>query len=229
MEKKIGQNNRYSLLDQIRGFAVFLMIVFHIFYDLSSYGYLKIDFNKDFFWYLFPRVIVFLFLFSVGMSLPLVNLPKINWKKYWIRILKISFFALLISISTYIMFPKTWVYFGTLHCIALTSIMALPFLKLPKTSLLIALVLLLPSMIFNINIPWFTLGHKSMDYIAPFPWFGVVTLGIFAYHFNFHKYDTSNFFLNKPLSFLGRYALWIYLVHQPLIFGIISLIYKAQH
>lgn len=221
---------RYNLVDEIRGLAIILMIIFHLFYDLNIFSFVKIDFAKDPFWWGFPRVIVFLFFLSVGMGLPLANTPKIKWNKFWQRLLKISGFALLITLTTYFLFPDRWVYFGTLHCIAICSLWALPFLKLPKVALIIFLALAIPSAFFNLNIPWIVLHGYSMDYISPFPWFGVVLLGVFLFHKNFHRINLSKKGLDpilKPLRYMGKHSLAIYVLHQPIIFGSVFLLSKA--
>ena len=159
--------SRFNIVDQIRGVAIILMVFFHLFFDLTIFGALSINFSKEPFWYFLPRLIVFLFLLSVGLSLAIVHEKKIIWEKFWPRFFKITFMALAISIITWWLFPRTWVYFGTLHCIALSSVLALPLLRFPKLSLFIGLSLILPSALFDINIPWFTLPHSSMDYISP--------------------------------------------------------------
>jgi uncharacterized membrane protein len=217
-------NNRYAILDQIRGFAVLLMIIFHSFFDLTLFKYLSIDFQNNAFWWGFPRLIVFLFLLCVGISSSIAYQEKINWKKFWIRLCKITFLAVVISVTTYILFPTRWIYFGTLHCIAICSLWLLPFLRIPKISLLIGLALIIPSTFFKLNIPWFTLSHKSMDYIAPFPWFGVALLGIFAYSVGLHKIKVPDIKLFAVLKFMGKHSLIIYLIHQPILYGTIYLL-----
>ncbi len=199
------------------------MIIFHTCYDLTIFRYLPINFQQDPFWWGFPRVIVFFFLFCMGISSSLAYKTQINWKKFWPRFIKITVCAVIISIATYILFPTRWIYFGTLHCIALCSLWVLPFLRIPKISLILGLAMVIPSTFFKLNIPWFTLPHKSMDYIAPFPWFGIVLLGVFAYHIGFHRFKLpgKNFFIG--LTFLGRHSLIIYLIHQPILYGTVYL------
>jgi len=223
------QKFRYNVVDEIRGFAIALMVIFHFFYDLNILNFVKIDFTGDLFWWIFPRVIVFLFFLSVGLGLPLAHTPKIKWNKFWIRFIKISGYAVLISLTTYFLFPDRWVYFGTLHCIALCSLLALPFLKWPKVGLIIFLALAIPSTFFNFDLPWIVLHGFSMDYISPFPWFGVVALGIFFFHVNFHKVDLAKWGVGpllKPLRFMGKHSLVIYVLHQPIIFGILFALSK---
>ena len=222
---KLKGASRYAIIDQIRGVAIVLMVFFHLFFDLKMFGAVSINFSKDPFWYFIPRLIVFLFLIAVGLSLALVHEKKIYWKKFLPRFYKISLLALCISLITRFLFPTTWIYFGTLHCIALCSLLALPLLRFPKLSLTIALSLLMPSMLFDKTLPWFTLPHASMDYISPFPWFGVVCLGLFLKTKGFHTINLGHGKVLSALSLLGRHSLKIYILHQPLLFGVLYLFY----
>ena len=95
------QKPRYKILDQIRGLAIVLMVIFHIAYDLNIFGFVTIDFQQDIFWWTLPRVIVTLFLLAVGISLSLVHGQGIKWKKFYKRYSLISIYAVIITISTY--------------------------------------------------------------------------------------------------------------------------------
>ncbi len=219
---------RYHIIDSIRGLAVLLMIIFHFSYDLTMFGYASFDVNKDLFWWVFPRVIVFLFMFSVGLSLRLVHLEYIRWKKFWIRFIKLVVLAGIISAYTYAAFPNNWIYFGTLHSIAVCSILALPFLRWPKLSLGIAMALIIPSTFFDLDIPWFILPHASMDYIPPFPWVGVCLLGIFAHYRNLHELSVPNNTFFRLLNKMGKHSLLIYMMHQPILFSIVWTFYRLS-
>lgn len=217
-------NSRSRIIDAIRGLTIILMIFFHLSFDLTNFGFLKIDIIREPFWFALPRLIVFLFLFAVGMSLTLAHGDHIHWRPFWKRFFKITFFALIISGATFIMFPENWIYFGTLHAIALISLLSLPFLKKPNLSLFLALALFIPSVFLDKNIPWFSLPHQSWDYIAPFPWVGASLLGIFAVHKGLHHWEISENQMTRSLNFLGRHSLFIYLIHQPILFGSVYLL-----
>lgn len=222
--KIVNYNSRSRLIDVIRGFTVILMIFFHFSFDLNNFGFVKFDILHSPFWYLLPRIIVFLFLIAVGMSLTILHSEKIKWQAFWIRFLKLAFFALIISIVTKLLFPENWIYFGTLHAIAVISLMSLPFLNFPKISLTVALILFLPSIIWDYNLPWFHLEHQSWDYIAPFPWLGASLLGIFAVHKKLHLIALPDRSDIAFMDLLGRHSLFIYLVHQPILFGFVYLL-----
>lgn len=220
-------NSRYELLDIIRGTAVLLMIIFHFSFDLRIFGYTQVDFQEDLFWWVFPRVIVFLFLLAMGLSLEVANKGKVEAKKVAKRFFKIGGYALIISLFTYFAFPERWIYFGTLHCIAVCSLLALPFLGKKWLCLSCALAILLP-LITGFQWPWFKMEHASMDYIPALPWLGVVLLGMFSYHYNLHRYKVPAFPTKGMFLYFGKHSLIIYLIHQPILFGLVKVFYTIQ-
>ena len=151
---------------------------------------------------------------------------KIKWKSFWHRWWGIVFFAGVVSAVSYFFSPDRWIYFGTLHCIALGSLITLPFLKRPWIAFLTGLILFLPSLIWQKNLPWFKLSHPSMDYISPFPWWGAFLWGVFAFHKGLHKYHLFDCWPTKGLSLLGAFSLRIYLLHQPIMFGLLYIIHR---
>ena len=205
---------RYPFIDQLRGLAVILMIAFHTLYNLNLFSHIAIP-PKNVLWMLFPNVIVTLFMLTVGISLTLAHYPKIRIRPLCLRLLKISLSAAAISLATWILFPNRWIYFGTLHNIAFCSLMALPFLRFPRLALGAGIALPF------LSLPWFRLPHASMDYIPPFPWLSPVLLGIFLFHFREGAFLHIRLLGGLPLSFWGRHALLIYLLHQPLLYGLL--------
>jgi uncharacterized membrane protein len=219
---------RYPLVDQIRGMAVALMVFFHFFYDMNLFRFVEIDFYNDLFWFGLPRLIVFLFLIAVGLSLCIAHTPKVNWKKFGKRWAILASLAFSISLITYLLFPERWVYFGTLHCIAVCSLIGIFFLRHPKTSLALAATLLIPHISGIYSYPWIKLNHQAMDYIPALPWVGVLLIAIFLYHKNFHLWIPPKNKLTDFLTLLGKHALVIYMAHQPLLFGFSWLCYQLK-
>lgn len=90
----------------------------------------------------------------------------------------------------------------------------------------------LPSFLYHGNIMTF-LGFMeqefySSDYFSLFPWFFLYLFGCFLYQATekFQDGKIRDSYLVKgwePLSFLGRHSLEIYIIHQPLIYGIFAL------
>ncbi len=221
IEHSVGLTKRLEMVDFLRGVAVLQMIIFHLLYDLSHFSFIEFSPGKNTLALIWPRLIVSHFLFSVGLSLPLLHYPNIRWRKFLRRELKLVLSALLISATTYVLFPSSWIYFGTLHAIAFLSLLALPFISRGKLAFL-ALIAILTAQMGGVRIPWFALAHKSMDYVPPFPWFGALLLGITLFHHGkIHLLPIKQFPLKNMLLFLGRNALIIYLLHQPILFGTI--------
>jgi uncharacterized membrane protein len=215
---------RFPFIDFIRGFAVILMVYFHLAYDLTMFHYTDIDFLKDPFWFWLPRFIVFLFLLSVGVSIGLAHKNKLHVRAYLLRLAKIGTGAILISIGSYYAFPKNWIYFGTLHCIFFVTILVTPLRKHPVISLILAITILGLDLTLY-AIPFWEMRHPSLDYIPLFPWISVSLLGIFAYKIGIHKINLPcNVFVNF-VNKLGRHAFKIYILHQPILYG---LVYAAR-
>lgn len=222
---------RYLMIDVTRGFAVVLMIIFHAAFDLNTFGFVSIDFFKNAFWFDFPRFIVTLFLICVGVSLALVHKEGTKWVVIRKRFYKIGGWALVISAVTYLLFPKHFVYFGILHFIAVASVIGVFFVRLPRVSLLIGLLLVISNVIFQPTLlplsQW--IGVSPMDYIPLYPYFGIVLGGIFLESVNFHKIPIKRSFMTRPLEVMGQHSLKIYILHHPIIYGIVFGLFSLQH
>ena len=131
-------NLRDSALDLMRGLAIIMMIVFHFIYDLNSFGFTEVPLFTHWAGITWRCLIVFLFLSAVGISLVIAHSKQLNLRKFLKRLIYLGIAALLVSAGTFVMFPDAWVYFGILHLIWVSSLIAIVFINLPKTSLLIA-------------------------------------------------------------------------------------------
>jgi uncharacterized membrane protein len=219
------------MIDVMRGFAIVLMIIFHVAFDLNGFGFVSIDFFKNVFWFGFPRFIVTLFLICVGVSLALVHKEGVRWVGVRKRFYKIGGWALVISAVTYFLFPKNFVYFGILHCIAVSSVVGVFFVRLPKFALLIGLIMVISNVIFQPTLlplsEW--MNVSPMDYIPFYPYFGIVLTGIFLESINFHRIPIKRSWLTRPLEVMGQHSLKIYLIHRPVIYGIFLSLSRLKH
>lgn len=222
---KLIKKQRYEFLDHMKGIAVILMIIFHLFYDLIHFRFISFLVKKEFYWYVQPKIIMSLFLCSVGMSLCITHGKKIKWDNVLKRSLKLAFLAILISAVTYFVFPGYWVYFGILHNILFSSLLALPFLKRPKLSLFLGIALVIPSLFFQYKYPFIKPVKDPVDYVALFPWFGLVLIGIFLFSQKVHLIKVPDYRFKKHINFLGRYSLEIYMTHQLVLFPLTYLLY----
>lgn len=211
---------RARYLDSLRGIAVVWMIIFHTCYDMRMLGMVNWDFSQGF-WYAFPRLIAFTFLFCVGASLNFAHTPRINWQSLGKRSLKLGLAAAAVSIGTYVAFPQQWVYFGTLHCIFAGSILGALMVNHRKLSLSLLIAILILQYGLNYDIKWVSsvLQKPSMDFIPIYPWFWAILLGILTGPYLSKSKRINMFHHPNFLKFLGTHSLKIYLIHQPVIFG----------
>jgi len=228
-------------LDVFRGWAILLMLVFHMAYDLNYFKYIHISLHQDIFWVYLRYCIVSIFLLSVGMSLALVHLPVIQWNKMYTRTLYLGIASILVSIVTYIQFPHSWVYFGVLHFILLASWVGLFFLPYPLLTILTAISIFIGSYFGILHMhTLFTFLQKPFhlppayteDLVIFFPWFSIVLLGISLVQYKVYKpifhlpFFSKNHRFNYYLSLMGRHSLLIYLLHQPILFGSMLLFFS---
>lgn len=210
---------RYRALDALRGLAVILMVIFHLTYDMWLFGLTTVNVRAGF-WYALPRFIVFLFLWCVGASLQLSHGKGIKWPSYLRRLAKLTLLAVLISLVTYFTFPKSWIYFGTLHCIAGVTLLAIPFLYYPRARLPVLLAILVCQYALGYDIAWMgkLFPKYSMDFIPVYPWFWVTLLGMLSAEWVLPRLPRQ-FRGDGLLIWPGTHALKIYLLHQPLLYG----------
>lgn len=207
--------------DLLRAFAVILMIIFHGAYDLNIFHYTDLDFSQGF-WFYLPRFITFLFLFCVGKGMDYAYTKGFNHSKFFKRFFKLALGAFVISLSTYFLFPGQWVYFGTLHCIALGSLLTYPLAQHKKLALVFFLLLIVSIIVFKMDFKAISqLGiGRSMDFIPIYPWWVVILGGLLTPNHYFPKLKKLPFFLD----FLSKNSLKIYILHQPVIYGCLFLI-----
>lgn len=233
------QINRINGLDIFKGWAILLMVAYHIGYDLKHFGYISADLDHDTFWVYSRYIIVSMFLVSVGMNLTLAHMPNIQWHKMKKRTLILATASIIVSIVTYIQFPQTWVYFGILHFILVASWVGLLFLPYPILALVTAIIIFIGTYLGYLHMhglfalfqaPLHLPAEYTQDVVRFFPWFGAVLIGIVIVSYHLHIKIFSNIFFstkflpNKILAFLGRHTLIIYLFHQPILFGLFKIL-----
>ena len=223
-------NLRDTSLDLMRGVAIIMMVAFHFIYDLNSFGFTDIPLFTHWAGTAWRILIVFLFLSAVGISLVIAHSKTLKLKKFIKRQIYLGIAALIVSAGTYVMFPDGWVYFGILHLIWVSSLIAIFFINLPKTSLLIAAIILISSILGQPNFTILSnifeqyLPLSSVDYYPLFPWLSFVFIGIYLGHYP-HYQKVFTFRLNW-LEVIGKHALIIYLTHQIVLFSAVSLAYN---
>ena len=236
-------SKRLASVDLARGLALWAMLVFHLVWDLAAFGWIDADAPHTVGMRWFGHAIAASFLLLVGLSLVLAeNTRGPLWRSagYWRRWGQIVLAAGAISAVSFTLFPETPIFFGILHCIALSSLIALPLLSAPPVLALILGVaaLLAPSFLaaplFDVKIFWWTgLGTfwpPSNDFRPLLPWLAFVLFGVVLGKWARLPHPVSTARERKPaglgraLTFCGRHSLAFYLIHQPLLFGFFTLL-----
>jgi uncharacterized membrane protein len=230
-----GSAVRRQSIDVYRGLAILAMAAYHATWDLNYYRIIEVGIGVDALWFTIQRSILAAFLLLVGAGLWLAHKDGIDWRRFWKREAMLAAAALGVSAVTWFQFGEYFAYFGVLHAIALSSLLALPLIRAPLWAQIGAAIvfLFLPAVftseLFNARwlswIGFFTAVPDTADLVPMFPWFGVVLIGVIGMRlmegvpaFTW----SSRALLARVLAWIGRWSLIIYLVHQPVLFGIIT-------
>lgn len=237
---------RIPSLDIARGMALAGMVAFHAAYDLQNYWGWDIDvFHGG--WNLLARTTAATFLLVSGMAvarseehmraLP----PSARWRRRFARFGILLLFALCVSAATFVLNPRTAVVFGILHLLAVSRLLLPLFASLRAGNIVLGAVCIVwgwsgpwaASTSLAVPLGFVPLGFMSVDYFPLLPWFGVPLIGMgmlsipagryLAEHpLSFHPWM-------MPLAWIGRRSLIVYLLHQPLLFALLTILLGAPH
>ena len=234
-----GKRQRFQPVDIMRGIAIVLMVVYHFCYDLTWFGIAGFDFYEDRFWRGSRTFILGMFLLLVGVSLVLATRRRINWPSYLKRLFVLVLCAALISVATRLVFGERMIFFGVLHFIAVASVVGLLFIRLFWMNAVLGAAAIMLGVYYSNPffdrplLQWFglmTFRPETEDYVPFLPWFGTVLFGLFlgklllarpalssALNWQGEQYPA------RLLALSGRHSLLIYMLHQPVLLGILWL------
>lgn len=235
MQRTSGE--RLALIDVARTVALLGMAVFHLAFDLELFGWLEPGTTVSGGWAVFARLVAGSFLFLSGVSLVLAHGGAIRWPGVWRRLGKLVAAAALVTAATYVAFPQAFVFFGILHSIALCSLIGLALIRLPGVVLLalaVAVVVVDRTVALEaLNSRWLawtglnSVNPWAVDFVPLFPWLGAVLagMGVGKLAHAAGLWDRLRAVQAGPwlrrLAWPGRHSLVIYLVHQPVLIGLV--------
>ena len=241
-------------LDALRGVAIVMMMFMHFSYDIRyEFGFDAFRYLRTaWFWSFVHPIIIVLF---VGLSGICCTFSRNNFKRGGRLLLVALAFTLVTSFITYKMGIECLILFNVLHMLSVsTLIYALISLIEKKTNIKpdqLTFILILFGLwvcMTNNNLDMFAYESDNMllyplgimvqgqpdvaDYMPLIPWLGVFLIGAAAGRVLYKEKKTLFAGAGKgvraftrPLEFMGRHSLIIYLVHQPVIYGILYVIF----
>lgn len=231
--------SRHLALDIARTAALLGMIAFHTVFDLQMFGLVPYGTTATPFFYWHARIVAGAFLFLSGVSLWLAHGQTIRWPGFWRRWIKLAAAALLVTLATRAALPDYYVFFGILHCLAVSSLLGLATLRLP-TPVIAALGIAVMAASYHLPGPAFdapalrflglsTVPALTVDFEPIFPWFGPFLLGLamaklFSRLQLWPRMALPQTRLSRALAWPGQHSLLVYLAHQPLLMGLIWVI-----
>ena len=223
------ERKRIEAIDALRGLSVVLMVIHHFLYDcvefLDAPGWLFSNPVFDILHYIFAGV--FIFLSGVSSRFSRGNIK---------RGLKVIAIAAAISVVTHLMDMP--IMFGVLHLLGFSmfffGLTAKLWDLIPKKAapvVFIAGVLagalatkyFTPESEYLWMLGWTSPGFVSYDYFPILPWFFVFLLGTWAgFYIKERKLPSRFYEVGFPVfPTIGRKALLIYVLHQPVLYAII--------
>lgn len=221
------------------------MSFFHFCFDLSYFGFSHQQMLGDPVWTTQRATIVSLFLFCAGMGQALALQAGQGWPRFWRRWAQVAGCAVLVTVGSYAVFPESFIGFGVLHGLAVMLVLARLSAGLGAWLWpLGAIALLMPTAAgvvlpgsgfeaaFN-GVPLRALGLVTIkpateDYVPIFPWIGMLWWGLASgtwmarHQAGWLGGTVPGGLAGRGLAWLGRHSLPWYMLHQPVLMGLVA-------
>jgi len=239
---------RLDPLDALRGLAMVWMTVFHFCFDLNNARILQQDFHHNPVWTWQRTCILSLFLVCAGAGQALAHAQGQSWRQFSKRWWQIAAAAGLVSLGSWFMFPHSYIYFGVLHGMAVMLLIVRLLMPWRRWCAALGMAIIATHLIagralsaWASSVSGIDFDAKSLnwlglitrlpiteDFVPLFPWLGVMLLGAAAMqqylaHAVPHAGGRPQGWLPRKLAQLGRYSLSYYLLHQPVMLGLLWL------
>ena len=249
MKQKI-KRQRYTVPDIIRGISVIAMVIYHTLWDLVYLFDVSIPWFRTEAGVIFQQSICWSFILLSGFCL------QMGRKKLRRSIIVIVCSLVLTAVTALVMPDSIIIhgvlsligvsmlitiplekFFNKIHPSAGMAVSFLLFIlsyKVTKGVIGIGnfCLLTLPDFLYaNTATAFFGFPHEdffSADYVPLFPWLFLFFTGYFICSLlkRTDRMKMLSAFSCRPLEFIGRHSLEIYMAHQPIIFGILFLLFS---
>lgn len=242
-------HKRYTILDSLRGVTLISMVLYHALWDLVYIFDAKISWFTSTNASIWQQSIRWIFIFLSGfcwhmgrkkirraltilacsLIISVVTIVFMPEAIILFGVLTLLGTGMLITIPLDKLFCKLSPYLGLVICcllFVLTKDVELGTLSIGNLELL-----QLPEAIyangFTAYLGFPNRDFISQDYVPLIPWIFMYWMGYFSYQI-FKKKNLLKFlsaFQFKPLEWLGRHSLPIYMLHQPVVYGVLFFIF----
>jgi uncharacterized membrane protein len=229
---------RVAAIDAARGVALAGMVVYHLIWDFAHFGLIAPTAPFAPATRALSHVVAGAFLALVGVSLALAHPHGLRRVAFLRRLALIVGAAALVTAASYAIDSSEPILFGILHCIAVASLIGALFVAAPAWAALvvgaaaIAAPFAFTSAAFNPPaLVWLglaTTAPTTLDWRPLLPWAGVVLIGLGLAQAAAPRLAGWRWTAWRPArwpgratAFAGRHSLVIYLVHQPILFGLL--------
>ena len=233
---------RFPELDLARGVGILLVVVYHLFFDLTYFGTGN-WISNPLIWAI-GRLAAVLLIAVAGISIS-ISIKRWEGKSgaafhHAKRVLILAGTAMLITLATWIYPHQGFIFFGIIHFLAVASIVGF-LIGNSRMAVAMLVVLSLPA--------WFLLqahytndvflsilgernGIYTLDLYAVFPWIGLFCVGMLAgdmlYGKGGRRFRSGRLPTNQLLEWMGKNSLAIYLVHQLVLIGSLMLLLQIR-
>ncbi|WP_019849117.1 heparan-alpha-glucosaminide N-acetyltransferase [Desulfitobacterium sp. PCE1] len=238
--------NRFPVIDSLRTLALALMITYHLIYDLDQWTNLAVDVNNPL-WFIIGKTAALLFIFLSGLSSGLSKHPLKNGLRVLFFGMIITLVTYVAFPGEYIRFGI--LHFLGVMMALYPLIRKLPNGVLLLCSVLaIGIGFIIKNQVVNtpllLPLGFIYPDFSTLDFYPLFPYSGVTFLGVLCYRYFFanqqvtkasaalekkklkNKKNHNSFPQKKRAAYpmftwISRHSLWIYLIHQPILVGLI--------
>ena len=219
---------RVLLFDELRGVMILSMLAYHICYDLAEVvrlpgmGWFYSDAAG---WWQLSICGTFILISGACCFYSKNNLK---------RGLRLFLLGMLFTLVTALIVPDLLIVFGLLHFLGIAVLLAVPLKRLferipPVWGMVVCLLLFW--LFYHVQSGWIGLtfgfhnsSFHSSDYFPLFPYLFLFWAGMFLARLRLPELCYRSHC--RALAFLGRNSIWIYLFHQPLVYGLLWLIFR---
>lgn len=244
------KSKRYTILDIIRGLALIGMTIYHGMWDLVYIYDVDIPWYKSEAAFIWQQSICWTFIllsgfcwnlgrkklkrglivFGCSIVVSVVTAIFLPNASIMFGILSLIGTAMLVMIPLDKVFSKVSPYIGVAVCFALfvlsynVNVGTLGFgdweiVELPKV---------LYANVFTAYLGFPAPDFYSSDYFSVIPWLFLYQTGYFLYGV-FKKHDWLKHLSAisiKPLEWIGRHSLLLYMLHQPVVYGVLFVVFE---